>query len=223
MPTEDQWIGDLGHLALADATLGALLIDMLTVLAHAGYPETPLVVDPGMTTKQAARDVRRYLEAEPKLFGDAARDWLSEVTAVTDSRNELLHAVALDRCGTCGVATRFVHPRSGREVDRSEQVVRDLTARALAVHKDGTPVAEQIAERVNARIVARARLDAEATGGVQNPPQVCPHHVTHKCATCAGNGHGSTTIHIGAAVEVYPHGQLKAVMESLRKPHQDRR
>ncbi len=55
--TEDQWIGDLGHLALADATLGALLIDMLTVLAHARYPEAPLVVNPGLTTKQAAREV----------------------------------------------------------------------------------------------------------------------------------------------------------------------
>lgn len=169
---EDQWVGDLGHLALADATLGALLIDMLTVLAHAGYPEAPLVVDPGLTTKQAARDVRRCLEAEPELFGDTAKDWLSDVDTVTDSRNELFHAVALDRCDTCGAATRFVHPRSGREVDRSEQAVRDLTARALAVHKNGTLVAEQIAERGNARIVARARLDANATGEIQNPPSV---------------------------------------------------
>lgn len=212
MTTEDQWVGDLGDLALADATLGALLIDMLTVLAHAGYPEAPLVVDPGLTTKQAARDVRRCLEAEPELFGDTAKDWLSDVDAVTDSRNELFHAVALDRCDPCGVATKFVHPRSGREVDRSEQAVRDLTARALAVHKNGTLVAEQIAERVNARIVARARLDANATGEIQNPPQVYPHHVTHKCMTCTGNGRGSTTIHIGTAVEVYPHEQMKAVM-----------
>jgi hypothetical protein len=220
---EDQWIGDLGHLALADATLGALIIDMLTVLAHAGYPEAPLVVDSSQTTKQATRAVWHYLEVEPELFGDTAKAWLSDVTAVTDSRNELLHAVALDRCGTCGAATRFVHPRSGREVDRSEQVVRDLTARALGVHKDGTLVAEQIAERVNTRIVARARHDAKATGEIQNPPQVYPHHVTHKCATCTGNGRGSTIIRLGTAVVVYPHEQLKAVMEGLSKPPQDRR
>ena len=216
--TEDQWIGDLGHLALADATLGALLIDMLIVLAHAEYPESPPTVDPGLTTKQAAGDARRRLEAEPELFGGTAGDWLSDVVAVTDSRNELLHAVALDRCGVCGASTRFVHPRSGQEVDRSEKVVRDLTARALALHKDGMLVAEQTAERVNALIVARARLDAEATGEIQNPPQVYPHHVTHKCGNCTGNGRGSTTIRLGTAVAVYPREQLKAVMEGLRKP-----
>lgn len=96
--------------------------------------------------------------------------------------------------------------------------MRDLTARALALHKDGMLVAEQIAERVNARIVARARLDAEATGEIQNPPQVYPHHVTHKCGNCTGNGRGSTTIRLGTAVAVYPREQLKAVMEGLRKP-----
>lgn len=223
MTTGDHWIGDLGHLALADATLGALLIDMLTVLAHADYPEAPLSVDPGQTTKQAARAVRHYLEAEPELFGDTAKAWLSNVTAVTDSRNKLLHAVALDRCGTCGAATRFVHPRSGHEVDRSEQAVRDLTARVLGVRKHGTLVADEIAERVNTRIVVRARLDADATGEIQNPPQVYPHHVTHKCATCTGSGRGSTTIRIGTAVEVYPHEQLKALMEGLSKPPQVRR
>ena len=207
--TEDQWVGDLGHLALADATLGALLIDMLTVLAHACYPEAPRVVKADLTTKQAAREVRRCLEADPKLFGDTAEDWLSAVTAVADSRSELLHAVALDRCGTCGSASRFVHPRSGREVDRSEQAVRDVTARVLAAHKHGTLVAEQIAERVNSRIVAQARHDADATSEIQNPPQVYPHHVTHKCATCSGDGRGSTTICLGAAVEVYPREQLK--------------
>lgn len=106
------------HLALADATLDALLIDMLSVLGHASYPGAPRLVKPGLTTKQAARQVRRCLEAEPELFGDTAKDWLSEVTAVTDSRNELLHAVTLDRCGTCGAATRFIHPRSGWKVDR---------------------------------------------------------------------------------------------------------
>jgi hypothetical protein len=74
--TEDQWIGDLGHLALADAALGALLVDMLTILGHAGYPVVPPTVDPGKTTKQAARDVQRRLDSEPELFGDTAEGWL---------------------------------------------------------------------------------------------------------------------------------------------------
>src|SRR3954463_7296840 len=102
---------------------------MLAVLTHVGYPEAPLVVDPGLTTKQAARDVWRRLEADLGLFGNTAGGWLSDVITVTDTRNELLHAVALDRCGTCGTATKFIHPRSGRQVDRSEQAVHDLTAR----------------------------------------------------------------------------------------------
>ncbi|MEV0561465.1 hypothetical protein [Dactylosporangium sp. NPDC050588] len=216
MTKDNEWIGDLGHLALADASLGVLLVDMLSLLAHAGYPAGPSAVDTGKTTRQSARAVQGLLSAQPELFGDTAGDWLSDLIAVTELRNELLHAVALNRCSACGTASRFLHPRSGREVDRSEQVVRDVTAQALALYKTGMVVAAQIAERVNARIVAGARLQAEATGEVQNPPQVYPHQAVHECANCAGNGRGRTTMAIGTAVEVYPREQLQALMDGQR-------
>jgi hypothetical protein len=221
--TESQWIGDLGHLALADATLGALLIDILGILGYAGHPEAPPSVNTGLTTKAAAKEVQRRLKEQPELFGDTATDWLSNVVAVAESRNQLLHAVALDRCGTCGTATKFTNPRSGSEVDRSEQAVRDLTEHALTLHRDGMLVADQIAEQVNERILARAGLNAKATGQAQGPPQVYPHHVTHQCATCAGNGRGSMTVHVGPAVVVYPREQMKALMEGPNKPPRDDR
>jgi hypothetical protein len=206
---QSHWIGDLGHLALADATLGALLINMLDMLAYAGYPEWPSRQEFGLTTKQAAREVERWVEEEPELFSDPATDWLSDVIAVTDLRNALLHAVALNRCGTCGAATRFIHPRSGQEVDRSEHAVQDLTRRALELHENGKLLAEQIAERVNERILGRARLDAETTREIQNPPQVHPHHTTHMCANCTGTGLGQTIIQIQPAALVYPSGLPK--------------
>lgn len=219
---EDHWIGDLGHLALADATVGELLIDILTLLEHAAYPDAPRDVDLGLTTKQAAIKVRAALQREPALFGDDAGSWLSDVIEVTDVRNALLHAVALNRCGTCGLATRFVHPRSGSDVDRSVQAVRDLTARVLALYRDGLLFADEVAERVNARIVEGARRMADQTGEVQNPPQVRPHHASHQCAGCAANGRGATSISLGTAVLVYPRALREALFEPpTRLPQPD--
>ncbi|WP_344109768.1 hypothetical protein [Kribbella alba] len=118
MSTDDQWIGNLGHLALADAMLGALLIDMLTILAHARYPDQPGSVDLVATTKQAARELQKVLEADPALFGETAGPWLADVVAATDARNELLHAVALNQCDVCGAASRFMIPaRATRSTD----------------------------------------------------------------------------------------------------------
>jgi hypothetical protein len=81
MTSDDQWIGNLGHLALADATLGALIIEMLSILAHAAYPDAPAAVNPGATTKQAAKKVLSRLDADPNLFGDGR-----ELGLLTSSR-----------------------------------------------------------------------------------------------------------------------------------------
>lgn len=95
--------------------------------------------------------------------------------------------------------------------------MRDLTARALALHKDGMLVAEQIAERVNARIVARAsrcrsdRRDTESAAGVSTPCDAQVRELHRERSR--QHDHPSRT-----AVAVYPREQLKAVMEGLRKP-----
>lgn len=218
MTAEDHWIGDLGHLALADATVGALLIDILILLEYAAYSNAPRDVDPGLTTKQAAIKVQAALIREPALFGHDAGSWLSDVIEVAEVRNALLHAVALNRCGTCGLATRFVHPRSGSDVNRSDQAVRDLTARVLALYRDGLLLADEIAERVNTRIVECARRIADQTGEVQNPPQVRPHRASHQCASCAADGRGTTSISTGTAVLVYPRAQRGAPFEPPVQP-----
>jgi hypothetical protein len=67
----------------------------------------------------------------PSVFPDIADDWLSEVLEAADVRNELLHAVARNRCIKCGTATLFQHPRTGRLIDRSEDAVQTLTEKLL--------------------------------------------------------------------------------------------
>jgi hypothetical protein len=214
--TDEGWVGDLGHLALADASLGALLIDMLGMLAHAGYPKEPGEVDHGQTTGNAARAVGRRLSSDPDLFPDDAAAWLAEVQAASESRNQLLHAVALNRCNTCGHATRFMHPRSGVEVDRSEATIQRLTARVLELNRLGGQIAEEVAKRANERIVKRARHEAEATDEIQSPPQVSAQHVTRVCGACAGDGVGNATVRLGTAVEVWPQARFRAFVDELR-------
>ena len=140
---QDYWVGEIGHLALADASLGALLIDMLRLVAEAGYPEPPAQVDTGLTTKQAARAVEQQLQRDPSLFPDDFAQWLADVTDATETRNHILHALAVNRCATCGSAELFVHPRSGEVVDRNEEAVHALTSQALALREQGMPLADQ--------------------------------------------------------------------------------
>jgi hypothetical protein len=111
------WVGDVGHLTLADSALSELLIDMMRMLDYGHLSAMPKEPDPGLTTRQAAGDVRRFQEKYPRLFPDDADDWLSEVLDATEERNELLHAVARNRCITCGTATLVRAPAHGK-VDR---------------------------------------------------------------------------------------------------------
>jgi hypothetical protein len=148
-------------------------------------------------------------EDDPGLFGDTAGSWLADIVAATDVRNELLHAVALNQCDVCGAASRFVHPRSGNEVNRSDEAVRELTAQLWSLREEGKSVAVRIGELVNARIVAYAKRVANTTGEIQNPPQVSPQLLTRRCSRCDGNGTGSATHTLGTAVEVWP-DRLKA-------------
>jgi hypothetical protein len=215
--TGDNWIGDIGHLALADSALGALLTDMLQVLAEASYPEPSTRVDVGMTTKQAARRLQRCVEADPGLFPDPTSAWLEEVVRATELRNSILHAVAVNRCANCGAASHFVHPRSGSQVDRTDEAVRTLTSQLLALRPPGMLIAEGIAERVNAQIVDRARITAYATDDIQNPPQIYPHRSVALCVSCAGNGRGSITTQVGTAVEVLPRERYRAMVARLRE------
>lgn len=218
MTRQGDWIGDVGHLALADSALSELLIDMLRMLDYGHLSAMPMEPDRGLTTRQAARDVRRFRERYPRLFPDDADDWLREVFDAADERNELLHAVARNRCVTCGSATLFEHPRTGKLVDRSEEAVQALTAKLLDLCERGDGISAQIASLVNKQIILGAMLLADDTGESIVPETVHPHVVRHTCGDCNGDGRATATVTVQLGnVEVKPTGKTKAILEDLRK------
>jgi hypothetical protein len=73
--TKEQWVGDLGHLALVDAALGARLLDILHVPGgHARYPQAPENVEAGKPTGWAVKQVQARLHSHPYLFPETAAD-----------------------------------------------------------------------------------------------------------------------------------------------------
>lgn len=217
MKSEGDWVGDVGHLTLADATLGELLIDMLRMLDYGHLSAPPKEPDPGLTTRQAAKEVRRFREKYPALLPDVAEAWLDEVLTATDERNEMLHAVARNRCATCGTATMFQHPRTGKLVDRREEAVQALTEKLLDLCERGGEIAEEIASLVNKRIILGAMLLADDSGETVVPETVHPHVVKHTCGDCNGNGRATATVtlHLGS-LEIEPTGHAKALLDDIR-------
>jgi hypothetical protein len=209
------WVGDLGHLMLADTALSELLIDMLRMLDYGHLSSMPEPPDSGLTTKQAAKQVLKFQEKYPHLVPDRASEWLLEVLTAADKRNELTHAVALNRCNRCGTATLFQHPRTGEYIDRSDEAVQALTERLLDLREAGDEIAAQIAKLVNKHIILGAMLLADDTGETIVPETVHPHIVNHTCGDCAGDGRAtaSVVLQVGG-VEVKPTGLTKALLEN---------
>lgn len=222
MTREGDWVGDIGHLTLADSAMVDLLIDMLRMLDYGHLSAMPKEPDAGQTTRQAARAVQRFQEKYPNLFPDDALDWLDEVLAAAQERNELVHAVARNRCITCGAATFFESPRTGMPVDRSGEAVKALTEKLLDLGERGIEVAEQIAGLVNKRIILGAMLLADDTGETIVPELVHPHAAQHTCGECNGDGRATAvvTVHLGN-VEIKPTGHARAAIEELRARNRD--
>jgi hypothetical protein len=212
---EGDWVGNLGHLMLADTALSELLIDMLRMLDYGRLASMPKPPESGLTTKQAAKDAIKFQEKYPRLVPDHAGEWLLKVLASADERNELTHAVALNRCDRCGTATLFQHPRTGRYIDRSDEAVQALTERLLDLREAGDDIAAQIANLVNDRILLGAMLLADDTGETIVPEIVHPHVATHICGDCNGDGRAtaSVVLQVGG-VEVKPTGLTKALLEN---------
>ncbi|MFI7025748.1 hypothetical protein ACIBMZ_23835 [Micromonospora sp. NPDC049900] len=208
------WVGDLGHLMLADTALSELLIDMLRMLDYGHLSSMPKPPDSGLTTKQAAKQALKFQEKYPHLLPDRASEWLLEVLTAADERNELTHAVALNRCNRCGTATLFQHPRTGKYIDRSNEAVQALTVRLLDLREAGDEIAVQIAKLVNKYILLGAMLLADDTGETVVPETVHPHIVKHTCGDCTGDGRATASIVLQVgSVEVKPMGLAKALLE----------
>jgi hypothetical protein len=217
MTREGDWVGDIGHLTLADTALSELLIDMLRMLDYGHLSSMPKAPDPGLTTRQAAREVLKFQEKYPLLvLPDDVGDWLRQVLVAADERNELTHAVALNRCVECGTATLFQHPRTGKWVDRSDEAVRALTERLLDLRNTGDEIAERIAKLVNGNIILGAMLDD--TGETIVPETVHPHFAKHTCGECNGDGRAtaSVVVRLKGGIEVKPTGSTKALLENRR-------
>lgn len=60
MTREGDWVGEFGHLTLADTALSELLIDMLRMLDYGHLSSMPKPPEPGLTTKQAAKEVLKF-------------------------------------------------------------------------------------------------------------------------------------------------------------------
>lgn len=217
MTREGDWVGDVGHLTLADSALSELLIDMLRMLDYGHLSAMPQQPDPGLTTKQAALAVSKVHDLSPFLFPDSAEDWLLDVLNAADERNEMLHAVALNRCVSCGTATLFQHPRSGKLVDRSEAAVQALTERLLDLGERGGEVATGIAESVNRRIIIGAMLLADDTGESVWPETVRPRENNLTCGACTGDGRATASVTVQLGFEVKPTGTMRALVESIRE------
>ncbi len=214
MTREGDWVGDFGHLTLADTALGELLIDLLRMLDYGHLSSMPKAPDSGLTTKQAAKEVLSFREAYPRLVPDYVGDWLREVVAAADDRNELTHALALNRCSKCGTATLFQHPRTGKWID-SDEAVQALTVRLLDLREAGDEIASRIAELVNGSIILGAMLLADDTGETIVPETVHPHVVIHTCGNCTGDGRATAAVIVQAGgVEVKPTGLAKTLLEN---------
>jgi hypothetical protein len=207
---ESERIGDIGNLALADTALSELVIDMLGMLRYADLftpVEDRKAPDPGLTTKQAARQMQRVIAKDPRLFPKDApvHALLDAVLAVSEERNQIMHAVALNRCVECGNATLFQHPRSGRFVDRSEDAVQELTDRLLDLREQGIELANQVAWQVNRRIFIGAMVLANDIGETVVPETVMPRQAEHTCGDCNGDGRATARVTIGlGGVEIHP-------------------
>jgi hypothetical protein len=208
--SEGERLGDIGNLALADTALSELVIEMLRMLTYADLftpVEDRATPDSGLTTKQAAQQAQRVLKNDRRLFPDDANvhEWLDEVLAVSEKRNRIMHAVALNRCVECGNATLFQHPRSGTFVDRSDEAVQALIDRLLDLREQGVKVAEQIARHVNRRIFIGAKVLANDTGEAVVPETVMPRQTEHTCGDCNGDGRATATLRVNlGGIEVPP-------------------
>lgn len=210
------WVGDVGHLTLADTALSELLIDILRMLDYGHLSAPPQPSDPGLTTKQAVGEVRKVRERTPRLLPDDVEEWLTGVAAAADERNEMLHAVALNRCVTCGTATMFQHPRSGKLVDRSEAAVQALTQRMLDLGDRGREIADATAKLVNDRIIMGAMLLADDSGESVWPEIVHPRESNLTCGGCNGDGRATASVTVQLGFEVKPTGTMRAFIDSMR-------
>jgi hypothetical protein len=194
----DETNAAVGELAIADATLTDLLRD---ILYEATGQDTSRV-----TTGQAADKLLSLAKGDPSLLTPEDTGWLKRVKKAAERRNGIIHAVARDRCASCGQATRFEH--HDVSVDRSVTAIARLVGDFNSLLSEGINIAYLISQRLNEREVAKAKALASATGSPQTPRQILIGQNWHLCAACGVSG-AKTTVALPAAVAVLPLDQMQ--------------
>jgi hypothetical protein len=184
----------VGELAIVDATLCDLLRDILNEAGGQNSGE--------VTTGQAADRLLAVAKADRLLFTSDVTDWLKRIKRAAEKRNTIIHAIARDRCVTCGQATRFEH--KGAAVDRSPAGVGHLVSEFTTLINEGVNVADGVSDRLNERERARAAALAVSTGAVQTPRQVLIGQNWCRCAACSPTGVATVGVRLSPAVAVIP-------------------
>lgn len=201
----DETNAAVGELAVADASLSDLLRDTLHEVT---------CQDPGwVTTGQAADQLQHLAKSDPSLLTPEDVGWLKRVKTAAERRNSIIHAVARDRCASCGQATHFEH--RGAPVDRSLAAIALLVSDFGSLISEGIDVAYLISQRLNAREVAKAKALVTATGSPQTPKQILIGQNWHLCAACGASG-AKTTVALPTAVAVLPPDQMQDLIRHVK-------
>jgi len=184
----------VGQLAIADATLCDLLRDILNEAGGQNSGE--------VTTGQAADRLLAAAKTDRLLFTPNVTDWLKRAKKAAEKRNTIIHAIARDRCVTCGRATRFEH--KGATVDRSPTGVGNVVNEFTTLIHEGVNIAGGISDRLNARERAQASALAASTGTTQFPRQVLIGQNWYHCAACSPTGAATVGVPLGTAAMVRP-------------------
>lgn len=187
----------IGELTLAETALGNLLGDLLQSLP--GAKRLP------PTSGQRARKLERIGASDAEVFPSTFHDWISRVEMAVDGRNEIVHAMATDRCIYCGTATRYEH--RGSAVDRTPKTARMLAGAIDALTAEGVEIAADVSGRVNLAHQQEATRAAMEAGQPQSPVQVRVGGIVHACVDCEHPSAGrSVTVTTPSALIVLPAG-----------------
>lgn len=191
----------IGELVLAETLLGDLVEDILRALGG----------DPVRSTRRAAEEIKDYLDGE--LDDQAMRNWLSDVKGAASKRHAIVHALARDRCKTCGQANHFTY--EGREVDRSAATIQALADTIDSLIRLGLDLARDLNCRIRDRAAKRAKTEANHTGN-QVSLSIQYVNLNHfECADCRGADQGMRTVEVGKVVEASPNPRWRAEANEL--------
>lgn len=141
MATNDDAVGPMGDLTLADTMLGQLVKSLLQ------WVDNP--IREGATAAQAAHRLQETWNGQgwcDRLPDLDLLPWVEEVIDASHARTQVVHAVAHARCIECGEVSHYTHHRSeGEPVNRSPEALHELATRIDGLMARGWDLARDMA------------------------------------------------------------------------------